>query len=101
MGLYMSTTGGANWEGLYNVLFAAHPFYGVIFCLYIAFFYFALANVFTGVVVENIQKLGVKEDDDMSAEFRNSRKHTFAQIQKLFYKCDADHSGSISWEEFA
>merc|ERR1719329_1841054 len=90
--LYQSTTGGANWGEFYNLLFAAHPFYAILFCLYIAWFYFAVANVLTGVIVENIEKLGVKEDEDMSFEFRKSRKEKFAKIQKLFNKVDDDMS---------
>lgn len=98
---YQAATGGVNWVEFYDLLQAAHPFYGCVFLLYIAFFYFAITNVLTGLIVENVEKLTRREEEDMVLEYRKKNSELLNKVKQLYQKFDVDRSGTISWEEFS
>merc|ERR1712196_458454 len=52
--LYMASTGGDEWNKLYWLIARSGPFYSGLFLLYTAFFNFAIFNILTGMVVENV-----------------------------------------------
>merc|ERR1712130_353994 len=100
LSFYQATTGGVNWSEFYNILSHAHPIYGYLFLLYIAFFYFAITNVLTGIIVENVERLTRKEEEDMVLEYRKKNCDLLNKVKRLYQKFDVDKSGTISWEEF-
>lgn len=98
---YQATTGGVNWSETYDVLVSAHILYGIFFVLYIAFFYFAVTNVLTGIIVENIEKLARKEDEDMVLEFHKSQNSLAGKVKKLYKKFNTGQTGLMNFQEFS
>lgn len=103
--LFEAITGGIDWDMAARSLGAVHPFFMFVFVVYIAFFYFAVLNVVTGVfcqsAIENAQhdrELMVRDLLSNKQMYVDSVQDQFTAMFEIF---DRDNSGEVTIEEFA
>lgn len=89
--LYQSISGGLDWnEAVEPLMKDFSPWFGVLFCLYIAFTVLALMNVVTGVFVESALQ-SAREDKDI---------YIVNHIRGLIEAMSLDEDGRIAWGQF-
>jgi len=96
LSLFQALSGGVDWE---DVVVPLHPVdapggkIGIVlfYSAYIAFSMFVMLNLVTGIFVDSAQT-NIREDRDLDLINR---------VHELFITADDDHSGRISWIEFA
>jgi hypothetical protein len=97
--LYMSITGGVDWELVANSLSLISGWYVVAFYAFIAFSTFAMLNVISAIFIDTtIQRS--KNDRDFVIQTEMEGKRDFIRTMDfLFLELDQDGSGEISLEE--
>lgn len=100
LSLYKVTTGGEDWSQYHRVAMECGPFYGLLFIFYIAFFTFAVMNILTGMIVENVVKQSEDDDDALMFQYRQQHRGAISDAQRIFEKLDADGDGLIGIDEF-
>lgn len=102
--LYKSVSSGADWEICTDNLAYIDGVWVAAFIVYIAFVYFAVLNVVTGVFCQSaIESAQHDRELAIATLMENKEKHTTnikSQFGNLFAKLDADESGTVSLEEF-
>lgn len=98
--LFLSITGGMDWEKNTAALNLISPIWGVIFMAYIAFSHLAFVNVVTGVVCQGAIE-SAQQDQEIRVQSQLSQKQTYIkQLEDLFRDIDADRSGTVTLQEF-
>jgi len=98
--LFMSLTGGQDWHATSEILFDVYTVCGLVFILFIAVAQLAVLNVITGVVCSAAAE-SVQNDQDMAVQQHLMRKETYIKkLQRIFDEIDANHTGSITLQEF-
>lgn len=100
LSLYQSMTGGNDWDVFYSSLGPLDAIYRIIYLVYITFVLFALANVITGVFVENAKASGKKDREIVIQEEMALKKRYLKDMKTIFEEIDFDSTGKISWGEF-
>lgn len=100
LSLYMSSTGGVDWEEIAAPLFELGFIYYSIFVLYTGIFSFVFMNIFTSMIVDAVMQIS-KDDQErvMHLELQRKDKH-ISLLQEWFNEIDADKSGEVSFQEF-
>lgn len=97
--LFMCISGGLSWIEAIQPLQEMGAFYVGMFLFYIAFAYFAVLNVVTGVFCQSaIESAQSDHDMRMSAIMANKDLH-IQKVKSLFKDLDGDESGFISLVE--
>jgi voltage-gated sodium channel len=99
--LFMSVTGGMDWIEVYELVDGVHATFGVMFLFFVYFMVFLVMNVVIGTVVDVTGGVSRRDKDRAVAEEMNRVKEYSRSIENFFTMADADHSGNLSWEEFA
>jgi Ca2+-binding EF-hand superfamily protein len=98
--LFTSITGGVSWDVVIQPLHEIHFFWVVVFIAYVAFAYFAVLNVVTGVFCQSAID-AAQRDDDMALQSVISNKSIYVdQLTKLFTKIDDRQDGVITIADF-
>jgi hypothetical protein len=98
--LYMSITGGMNWQEPAAPLLLLSPVFVLVFCLYIAVAIFCVLNTVTGILVEKANSIvGMDKDNFLWREMRK-RKQWIEEVKRSFRRADTNDSGRLSREEF-
>eukprot|EP00930_Biecheleria_cincta_P039492 TRINITY_DN27147_c0_g1_i1.p1 TRINITY_DN27147_c0_g1~~TRINITY_DN27147_c0_g1_i1.p1 ORF type:complete len:646 (+),score=118.97 TRINITY_DN27147_c0_g1_i1:34-1938(+) len=100
LSLYQSMTGGNDWDVFYCSLKPLDGVYRLIYLVYITFVLFALANVITGVFVENAKASGKKDREIVIQEEMAVKRRYVNDMRTIFEEMDFDSTGRITWEEF-
>merc|ERR1711959_250736 len=99
--LYQGISGGMDWGDLVEPLsVGVSRWFEPIFCVYTAFFYFAVLNVVTGVFCNEAISASERDQDHLIREEMNKAHGMVAQFKRVFESADFDGDGCISWEEF-
>merc|ERR1719329_918906 len=100
--LYKAVTGGADWEVYYDILNGVEPsgVYGRLFLLYISFFTFAVANILTGIIIDNVSSLSHSDSTRCLSEFHEHKKDFEDAVAEIYARMDRDGDGRITWEDF-
>mmetsp|Transcript_48873 Transcript_48873/g.114887 ORF Transcript_48873/g.114887 Transcript_48873/m.114887 type:complete len:765 (+) Transcript_48873:16-2310(+) len=98
--LYMAMTGGTDWSVQYDAMRPLPGIYMALFLLYITFSIYALANVVTGIFLENARNSGKRDREHVIAEELQTKTQFLHELQRVFDEMDANDSGTISKEEF-
>jgi len=102
--LYKSVSSGADWEICTDNLAYIDGVWVAAFIVYIAFVYFAVLNVVTGVFCQSaIESAQHDRELAIATLMENKEKHVTnikSQFVNLFSKLDNDESGTVSLEEF-
>lgn len=100
--LYSSVSGGLDWRYLADPLMCTgQASWGLIFMVYTSFTSFAFLNVVTGIFVDNAMKSSSKDKDMVIHEELSRRKNYINDVRQMFFEADRDHSGQLTWSEFA
>merc|ERR1711865_1085779 len=73
--------------------------YFLTFLVYIAFTYFAVLNVVTGVFCESAIASAAKDNDSLIEQMMDKKAQYEIRLKKLFADVDTDESGVISLDE--
>jgi len=98
--IYMCISGGLDWGQAADPLFEVHSFFGLLFCLFIAFAQLCLLNVMTGIFVENAARITQRDEDSMLLHELEHRREWVKQVVQVFEKTEHEASGSMTREEF-
>eukprot|EP00747_Dinoflagellata_sp_TGD_P057025 gnl/TRDRNA2_/TRDRNA2_150416_c0_seq1.p1 gnl/TRDRNA2_/TRDRNA2_150416_c0~~gnl/TRDRNA2_/TRDRNA2_150416_c0_seq1.p1 ORF type:complete len:688 (+),score=136.53 gnl/TRDRNA2_/TRDRNA2_150416_c0_seq1:104-2167(+) len=97
--LFISTTGGADWEETFTLISSTGSVYAFVFIFYIGFFEFALFNILTALFVEHAMKIATPDRNAMIFE---QRRQAIADTQDMIRFCsemDGDNDGRITLDE--
>jgi Ca2+-binding EF-hand superfamily protein len=99
--LYMSISGGVDWEDVYFATLALPSAYSIGFITYPVFMMFQALNIFSGMVIERAFNV-VRQDRDFWIQERMYERDLYKErVRGLFHEMDLDLSGTVSWDEFA
>ncbi|CAJ1394829.1 unnamed protein product [Effrenium voratum] len=98
--LYMAMTGGTDWSVQYEAINPLPELFHGLFLVYITFSIYALANVVTGIFLENARSSGKKDREHVIQEELTLKNHYLHDIQMVFEEMDVDCSGTITKDEF-
>jgi len=98
--LFLSSTGGIDWEVVANVLADVGSFYYMFFCLYIAFFLCVLMNTITALFVESTFTTANKDHQYNITSVLEKKVEYVESLKLLFAESDLDGDGMVSDKEF-
>jgi hypothetical protein len=100
MTLFKAATGGTSWSDAFDLIDPTGTFYQASFLFFIVFFMISVWNIVTSLFVE--KALGLAQPD-LANQMYEQQKQDIAdseELLELMRGADADHSGTISLEEF-
>merc|ERR1712039_595881 len=100
--LFMAVSEGKSWgQMVFGPLSQIGHVWVALFLIYIAFVYFAVLNVVTGVFCQNALE-SAQQDLDMVLHSQLKAKNSYVErLQILFSSMDTDKSGELSPKELA
>jgi len=98
--LFKSITSGVDWQTVVEPLQEIHWSWTTLFVLYIAFSYFAVLNVVTGVFCQTAIESAIKDQEEVKLAQENSKQTYIEQLTELFQDVDTDGSGELTIDEF-
>lgn len=100
LSLYMSSTGGTDWEPVAMPLYHAGTVYYFAFLFYIAFFLFVIMNTVTSLFVDSIARAANKDDAQLIQDQLSSKDEFVEKIRALYAEMDTDASGEVTFDTF-
>eukprot|EP00931_Biecheleriopsis_adriatica_P050710 TRINITY_DN29388_c0_g1_i1.p1 TRINITY_DN29388_c0_g1~~TRINITY_DN29388_c0_g1_i1.p1 ORF type:complete len:730 (+),score=113.83 TRINITY_DN29388_c0_g1_i1:47-2191(+) len=100
LSLYMAMSGGNDWTVYYEALAPLPPYYQIAFLVFITFAIFALANIVTGLFVENAKQSSKQDREDVIQDELVQKAHYLGNMEQIFEEMDTDGTGTISLPEF-
>merc|ERR1719401_1992992 len=94
--LLMITTGGKNWEEVWDLIHPLGPPTTFAFFFYLMFFTFALMNILTGIFVDQAISLAKPTVMESFTEQREHEKLEARQLRCLMEMVDVDGDGQVS-----
>ena len=98
--LFKSISGGISWHDVCDPLKSLSFLWVTLFGAFIAFTYFAVLNVVTGVFCNSAIETAQSDPDPIVQSIHARRKHTTEKIKTVFGMLDTDISGYITILEF-
>eukprot|EP00929_Paragymnodinium_shiwhaense_P019676 TRINITY_DN13335_c0_g2_i1.p1 TRINITY_DN13335_c0_g2~~TRINITY_DN13335_c0_g2_i1.p1 ORF type:complete len:705 (+),score=175.58 TRINITY_DN13335_c0_g2_i1:150-2264(+) len=98
--LFAGVVGGISWTYLSEPLFEVSLVSGPLFCFYIAFCYFAVMNVVTGVFVDKAIRTAEQDRDTQSADTLQQLFDNDAKVSAKHRVSTRDEHQYITWPEF-
>jgi len=102
--LFMSVTGGVDWENAISALSYLDDFkefYRMLFIVYISFVMFAVLNTVTGVFCQKAIESAKHDHETMIREQLMEKNMYMKKTRDLFSEIDGDASRSISYKQFS
>eukprot|EP00927_Polykrikos_kofoidii_P071708 TRINITY_DN67945_c0_g1_i1.p1 TRINITY_DN67945_c0_g1~~TRINITY_DN67945_c0_g1_i1.p1 ORF type:complete len:613 (-),score=126.66 TRINITY_DN67945_c0_g1_i1:66-1853(-) len=96
LSLYMSVTGGVDWQNIFHVVNQAGPFFGCLLVLFNGLFVVALFNVVTSLFVAKAVDIQRPMLPDIAAERDRRAAHFVEELKRVCRLLDAGNTGSIS-----
>eukprot|EP00927_Polykrikos_kofoidii_P072482 TRINITY_DN68598_c0_g1_i1.p1 TRINITY_DN68598_c0_g1~~TRINITY_DN68598_c0_g1_i1.p1 ORF type:complete len:651 (-),score=98.56 TRINITY_DN68598_c0_g1_i1:36-1988(-) len=100
MTLFMSVSGGQDWEGYYTALGRVSAGTQAVYILYLAFTIVSAMNVVTGVFVDASMRIAEKDRDFVIQEELHEKTKYMASMHEVFNQINASESGCMTIEEF-
>jgi len=94
--LFQAATGGLDWEITSTALEDKIAWIPVLWCFYIGFVVFAIANTVTGIFVDQAMKSAAEDAQNVMMEEREKRDATVATLRQVFYAADGKGRGLLS-----
>jgi len=98
--LFLTITGGQDWEDLMQPLLQISEAYRYFYYLYVFFMLFCVLNVITSLFVDSVYRVSSKDPDIIIEQELTKGKDYVADLKDFFEKADIDESGMLSQEEF-
>jgi len=99
--LAMCTTGGKDWETIFNLIVPLGWWSTMAFAFYIAFFTFAVMNILTGIFVENAMSLCKPNEQEALRIRRHEAEEEADELATILETLDGDMDGRMSLAEFS
>jgi len=99
--LYMTATGGDDWNVFYSVIKTTGGFNAAVFIGYTGFIEIAVMNILTGMFVESAMKLAQPDHDSRALEVCRAENAQHRQLMRLCEELDKDDSGTLTKQEFS
>jgi len=100
LSMYMSTTGGADWNDVADSLRKVDIRYYGLFLAYIGFYQCILVNALTSLFVEATMDRASKDlDNAVTSAYENKEAH-MSRLRKWFHLVDIECKGAITYAEF-
>jgi len=97
--LFEGVSGGNDWGGIAEEMRSVSEELYVCFALYVVFITLGVLNIVTGFFVDGTMQANVNAREEMLKQAQ-ARKNAMVQlIGELFTRMDANHSGTLSYEE--
>jgi len=100
LSLYMSMSGGVDWDTIYQIMGPMDEVYKVMFLVYLFFTMFGVLNIVTGIFVESAKEAGLADRDMLVRSQMRTQEKYIKDMIRLFQEIDANGSGTISRKEF-
>lgn len=100
LSLYMSVTGGMDWEEPYSYAVLCGFLYAYLFIVFSFTFGFALFNIITAVIVEKAVRIMAPAVEDELATYQQTVLKEMEMFRSLCGVLDMDCSGTITYAEF-
>jgi len=98
--LFMSISGGVNWEVLVTALMKIHVAFGFLFVAFIACMQLAALNIIAGIFVNDAIEMA-QSDRHIVLQAESTRNKTLVcDLKRLFLEFDTDQSGTLTLDEF-
>lgn len=94
--LYKSITWGLHWDTASSALEDVLPYMAVVWVLFIGVTVFAIANVVTGMFVQQAERVGLDDERDVLMEEKDLREVVVADVRTLLFKSDVDNTGLVT-----
>eukprot|EP00449_Zooxanthella_nutricula_P005292 CAMPEP_0198504830 /NCGR_PEP_ID=MMETSP1462-20131121/10696_1 /TAXON_ID=1333877 /ORGANISM="Brandtodinium nutriculum, Strain RCC3387" /LENGTH=621 /DNA_ID=CAMNT_0044234003 /DNA_START=90 /DNA_END=1952 /DNA_ORIENTATION=+ len=98
--LGMCTTGGKDWEEIYDVVAPLGAFCSFAWAFYITFFTFAAMNILTGIFVDGAMKLAKPDEQEELIESNKKMQRDIGDMTDILDIIDTDGDGLISCQDF-
>jgi len=93
--LYKAISGGLDWGDAAEPLTRISPFFGLLFCMYVAIAVFCVLNIITGVFVENTKSMLAKDESELIRETVNKRKEFVNQVKAVWCEINPGDEESL------
>jgi hypothetical protein len=100
LSLYQGVSGGALWGTSNRILAASVEIYSLALTLFVVFYWFALMNIQTGLIVESVATAASHDDTLAESEFKRKRTAAMQGVKRVFKALDSDGNGTIGVDEF-
>ncbi|CAK0814130.1 unnamed protein product [Prorocentrum cordatum] len=100
LSLLMVTTGGFDWQVMYQTLVPAGDHAAAALLFFVLFFEIAVWNVVTSIFVDKALQLAKPDAEKALLQKRKMELRDRHSIRRMMEKCDVDGSGRMSREEF-
>ncbi|CAE7464953.1 Cacna1c [Symbiodinium natans] len=100
LSLFMSIAGGVSWEDVITPLIAMSPVWAFVFIFYVAFTYFAVLNVVTGVFCQSAIDSAQSDHTMVMQSILANKEAHIEKIRYLFSEIDAEDRGVITYQMF-
>lgn len=100
MTVFISSTGGADWDDLATPMKQAGIVYYMIFCVWQATFLFIIMNCLTSLFVDATLQVAAKDEELLINDQLAQKQEYMAKLVSLFHALDRQHTGLISHEDF-
>ncbi|CAK9014468.1 unnamed protein product [Durusdinium trenchii] len=97
--LFMSVTGGLNWQEALAPLHDVSSFAAAILILYVVITFFAILNVITGVFVNTAIESAVVDKEVATKKQVQAKNHQVKALRDIFKEIDQDDSNEVSVDE--
>lgn len=98
LSLFMSIAGGVSWEEVVRPLKAISTAWVFVFLFYIAFTYFAVLNVVTGVFCQSAIDSAQNDQTVVLQSILATKQANIEKIRHLFEKIDVEETGVITYK---
>eukprot|EP00435_Cladocopium_sp_Y103_P010346 s886_g2.t1 len=96
--LFMSIAGGVSWEDVIYPLIEIDAMWAFFFLFFVAFTYFAVLNVVTGVFCQSAIENAQKDQAAVVQNILDNKESRLKKIRYLFTQLGADNTGAITYE---
>jgi hypothetical protein len=97
--LFLSMSGGLDWNELANPLGTIHWSYKVVFCFFIFFTVFAMLNIITGIFVDTAVNSARTDKQEVIHEELTLQNANVKKLLNIFRLADQDGNGELTLKE--
>jgi len=99
--LFMSISGGIDWQMMAVPLVDVNPILMCVFVMYIFFMVFGVLNVVVGIFVEKAKVKAERDREMLTEKGLEHEKEVMQRLRDIFNEADTDGDNAVSWEEFS
>jgi hypothetical protein len=99
--LFMSITGGIDWQTMAVPLLDVDPVLMCVFVIYICFMVLGVLNVVVGIFVSNAKDAAGSDRDILTETRLREERETMRRMRAIFREADQDGDDALSWGDFS